>query len=757
MTPYAFHRQRPLVLVACAFGAGIWAGAGAAAACIALLYMTHRPIVFGVSVLAFFLAALYVQPAAHPALPPEGRYQVTGKVDGIAEQRDSDKRVQTLLRDITLQDAEGGMLRVPAAYWTYYPEENALLPLDGQDVQFTGNVYHPAPQQNPNGFDFQQYLLVKGVPIGISGARDMSMLPLRTEHADVWLRLRLKLGRQLDQVLGNASPVAKALLIGDRTDLSDETMTVFRDGGIAHVLAVSGLHVGILMAGILFLLRRLHASHKVQFVMVTVILLAYCRLLDFSAPVVRAAILTEVLLAGHLLRKAQDPLTTLSFAFLLVLLLRPMDLFSLGFQLSFLAVAGIVLLGDRILHALRRLRSRRLLWCTAQAYAITVSATAFTAPPSIAAFHRFSLVGLLVGPLACAAVGFLMYGYILLLALSFLWLPLAQVVAVPVVHLTEWFLAAIAYAASVPYAVLTLPAPSVPMIAAAYLVMLLATRYVRMRVLPRAAIGSLAAATAVVLAIATNDPFPRFTQFSQGASDAAVIEDGNKTYLLDAGEHGGDLASYLLSRGRAVDMLYLTHLHKDHLGGLEQLLEQCVPIREIAVPAAAFTADEVEWGLAMLDTARAAGIPVRTIQQGDTFGEGNITMQVLWPPDTAYPGQAANRASLVTHWDIAGLSVLSMGDMAGDYEQYALHPAQVLKVAHHGARDSTRHGMIEMVQPQLSIITNTDTLRERAQAVTERLLASGSRVLNTDGSGAIRLSVTQQGIVLHEYLAGEAY
>lgn len=766
----AFHRQRPLVLVACAWGLGIWVGAAGGpdvrvlwagvvvgAALTALLWRTHTPV-WGACAVAFFLAALYVLPAAHPSLPPVGKYMITARVNGIAEQRPEDGRIQTLLEQVTLTDDAGIQTRVASAYWTYFPEEGAPLPPDGQGVQFSGSVYHPAPQENPYGFDFRQYLLTKGVPIGISNVRELSFVPaLQTEDADFWLRLRVALGDRIDGVLGDAAPVAKALLIGDRTDLSDETTTVFRDGGVAHVLAVSGLHVGLLMAGILYVLRRMHASPAVQLALVSVILLAYCRLLNFSAPVVRAAILTEVLLLGRLLRKSSDPLTTLAFAFVLVLLLRPMDLFSLGFQLSFLAVLGIGLLGDRILYALQHLRARRMMWRTAQAYAVTVSATAFVAPPSIAAFHRFSLVGLLVGPIACAAVGLLMYGYIAVLVLSYLWLPLAQTLAVPVVLGTKWFLSLMSHAASAPWVVLTLPAPPFVWVVAYYLVMVLLTRYVRMRSLPRLAVGTLAVAASVAVTLALVDSSARYTQFSQGASDAAVIEDGEHTYVIDAGEHGGDLASYLLSRGRTVDTLYITHLHKDHLGGLVQLMEQRVPVREIAVPAAAEEASDIDWGIAMLGAARDAGIPVRVLHHGDTMVKSRVSMEVLWPPEDAYPGQAPNRASLVTWWDIAGLSVLAMGDLVGDYEQYALKPAQVLKVSHHGAKDSTRQPMVDIVQPQLAIITTSDTYRQRAQAVTERLTASGSQVLFTDTSGAIQLSVAPDGVSIYHHLVGEAF
>ena len=84
-------------------------------------------------------------------------------------------------------------------------------------------------------------------------------------------------------------------------------------------------------------------------------------------------------------------------------------------------------------------------------------------------------------------------------------------------------------------------------------------------------------------------------QLSTGAADTAVIEDGAHTWVIDTGEHGGDLANYLLSRGRSVDTLYITHLHSDHVGGLQQLLEQRATSAS-AILKRLFEAKDVNWG-----------------------------------------------------------------------------------------------------------------------------------------------------------------
>ncbi|MDD4081135.1 MAG: ComEC/Rec2 family competence protein [Eubacteriales bacterium] len=773
MTSRAFHIQRPLATCAVFYGAGVLAGGvwlgfswllpaiglicGLAAAI--LLRKSAGLRILSTAAAFFFLGVWLSGLAVNPALPPEGKYLVTGRVAGEAVLRETDGRVTARLDDVAVSD-ETGSYQAMSAYWTYYPGEDAIMPKDGQTAYFEGTLYHPSPQQNPYGFDFKAFLLQKGITVGISGARELAFGPaIQAEHQSPWLRARVYLAERFDSFLGGHAGLAKALIIGDRDGLSEETTTNFRDAGAAHVLAVSGLHVSLMASMAYFVLRRFSLSHRALFVVFAVLLLAYCRLLDFTPSIVRASILTLVYLLGRAMRRRVDPLTSLAAAFLLILLARPLDLFNLGFQLSFLAVLGLVTLGDSLMALYRRWAKRRRLPAFAEklasAYAATFSASAFTALPVVASFHSFSLVGLIISPLAIAGVGVLMGVYLAGLLLSIIYLPLAQALAWPVIQFTLLYEGLMAWAAGLPLATARAASPAWWQMLIVMGLLALGTRYVMMKARGRA-IAALGLVALLILLPLVPQPDPvRYIQLSAGTADSAVILDGEHTVVIDTGEHGGDLANLILSTGRRIDSLIITHLHADHAGGLEQLLKQGVLIGEILLASGAMEAEVADASLNWALTARDSGIPVRTLGAGDEILLGRVKGQVLWPyHGAAYPGLPANANSLVTLWDLDGVSLLSTGDISASYSHYLDIGAQILKVPHHGSRIDATEALIRRVNPEIAFITASGTQPDRYQAAARRLLDSESTYCITGETGAVTITCENGQAHLTGHLQG---
>ncbi len=711
-------------------------------------------------ILSLFAGMGRAFPAAHPSLPPEGKYIVSARVSGESEMRAEDGRVKTLLRQVEAADEAGNRYRLPGAYWTFYPPEEEPLPLDGKRAFFETTLYHPSGQENPRGFDFRMYLLQKGITAGLSGARDLRLAPEgQTVPQSFWMRARQSIGAMFDAMLGDQGAMAKALIIGDRADLKEETTKSFQIAGVAHVLSVSGLHVGLLMLIVMFILGRFSLSPRTRLFIVAFFLLLYCRLLDFTAPVVRASILTVMLLLGRCFRRRADPLTSLAASFVIVLLLRPLDLLNVGFQLSFLAVLGIITLGAQLSALFAAFSEGRKLPApcvrAAQAYATTLSASAFTAIPTIAAFHRLSVIGLLLGPAACAVVGVLMAAYLALIPFGLLYMPLAQALSVPVSLLSRSFSAGMAYFASLPWASVQLPSPAAVSVAAGYLCLLMCTRYTLLSWWKRAVACALAVLLATLIVRIQGNVHARYIQLSAGKADTAVIEDGGTTFVIDAGEHGGDLSSYLLGEGRDIDTLFITHLHFDHVGGLRQLMDSQVVIREIALPYGAFDALLSDDSLQLIREAQAKGIPLRSLAEGDTLSSGRVGMRVLWPFDgRLYPGMDANHGSLVMLWDFQGVTLMTAGDLTGEYELYAAQPAHILKTAHHGSKYATSAAFLDIVAPQIAIITVSDTAAERAAAAAQRLSEAGSETFFTNESGAVIITFKPNALEITEFCGG---
>ena len=235
--------------------ASTWPPALAALVCslLAGLLLRHSLRALAVLLCAASFGALLGWPAWHPALPEEGTYHIVGTVAQEVSLRE-DGQVQTVLQEVTLN----GEKLAHAAYWTYYLAVGESLPdglMPGARVSLAARVYHPGDATNPGGFSFREYLLQRDITVGVYGADDIEVSPPGTLLG--WIaHVRHDLAERLMAVMGQETGAyAAAMLLGEREFLPERDQTAFRTLGIAHILSVSGYHVGVLTALLLLLLR----------------------------------------------------------------------------------------------------------------------------------------------------------------------------------------------------------------------------------------------------------------------------------------------------------------------------------------------------------------------------------------------------------------------------------------------------------------------------------------------------------------------
>lgn len=755
-----FHHQRPLAAAAAAYGLGVWAGVRfswrplAAAtgwlACVlaaVLLPRLHRKRIVGWMGVMLFTGMLLAGSAAHPVTPPEGKYRVEGVLSADAQARDSGTAA-VYLENARVQS--GGMSwNLGRVYWTFAPDEQ--MPLrEGDAVSFSALLYLPNGQVNPYGFDFRLFLLQKGAACGVSGFQEGQVtghpgrgLRSVTYHVRTWLDDRVQ------AVFGAGSALPEALLLGIRDSLPQETVRRFSQAGVAHLLAVSGLHVALLAGALLLPLRRL-LGRRASLAVTGVFLLFYCALLDFSAPVVRASLLLLFGGARRLFRRQPDGLTALSAAFLLILLLRPLDLFSASFQLSFGAVLGLVMLAPEIQRRVAKIRNGRWLRMLSNTWA----AFAGVAVPTIQIYHRLSLVGLLINPLACVLFSVLLPLYGVVLAAGCVWLPAGQFLAGPVNAVSAWVLGVIEALGTLPFAAVRVPFLPWYCMGAAVLSLLLATRFtLGNRRIKAAAAAALLALSFGVWRLTLNRNV-RYLQLAMGQADAALILEDGETAVIDTGGYGGDLASYLLSTGRQADHLILTHLHSDHCMGIRQLLDQRVPIGRVYLPEGAMDMQIDGECAELIRELEQLGVPVTTVHAGDTLAFGRVRGTVTWPEEGGtQPGQDANRYSMAVLWNLDGVRFLTAGDLSGTFENYAARDAEVLKAAHHGSKNSTGDAFLDTVTPDLVLITGGGRANLPHPQMLSRLETRGIPWYDTDRWGALTVEVKDGQAALTPYLS----
>lgn len=746
-----FHHQRPLAACALLYGAGVWLGA----------YLPYNPLLLWVGLVlcvlfgvllrrvgrrqvlgwmgAFLFLGLFLSGRiCHAELPEPMRCTITGVMQEEVTVRPNGS-AQGYLEQAVAYSEQGEAIPLGTVYWTFVPdEENPILPTDGQHVRFLGKVYHPAERSNPYGFDFRMFLLEKGIRVGVSGANELTITAQGSRGlASLLYRLRTFLSGRLEQVFGEESALPRALLLGEKERLPQDVQDGFSHAGVAHVLSVSGMHVAMLAYCVLKLIPR-RVGQRGKFIIILVFLIAYCGMLGFPASAVRAAVFVLIARCRKIFWRGKDWLSVVAAAFLLILLLKPMSLFSAGFRLSFGAVIGIFMV-------LPHLEKRFPAWRTSkigESALVSVAATIGISLPSIQVFHQFSVIGLILNPFVCLVFMALLPIYGVLLVLGCICLPLAQTLSTPFHIVTSAVTDFVTWAGQLPFA--TLQVPHLPWYVVVCLIagFVLVSGFVVMGKKRRRMIALALAAGSILFWQVTLCRDVQYIQLDAGQADAAIICDGRETIIIDVGEYGGDTVSYLQATGRNADTLILTHLHKDHCLGLQQLLESDVKIGRVILPAGArdVAADSV--CVALLDRLAERNIPIYTIRAGQYFETARCRFTALWPEaGTVIPGQEANRYSLMLLCEMDGVRLLACADAGGMYETYGAVDADIVKIPHHGSKNSTTEDFLQQVTPSVALITGSgysETLPH--PEILSRLEKWSVSVYNTGEWGAVTIT-----------------
>ena len=542
----------------------------------------------------------------------------------------------------------------------------------------------------------------------------------------------------------DAFDFAKALLLGDRSDLSYGQSNDFSVSGISHIVAVSGLHVSILFAVVSM------ATGRRRFLLVVLgvpALLFFAGMAGFTASVTRAAIMQMLFLLALATNREYDPPTALSVAALVMLGMCPLTIAGIGFQLSFASVAGIFLFCPRLYNWMKQYlpgKGKTLRgWMERffmSSVAVTLSATVMTVPLTAVHFGLVSLVGILTNLLGLPVVSLVFYGVMAVCGVGCIHMGAAAVLAEVVAWPVRYVLAAAGGMAGLPLAAVYTASPYI-VVWLVFVYGLLAWLMLAKKKRPGLVAGLGALGLCVSLLLSFLEPLAcdyRVTVLDVGQGQCIILQSEGSTFLVDCGgrydDDAADIAAeQLLSQGiTRVDGLILTHYDRDHAGGVPYLARR-IGIERIYLPG---TEDADGCLQSVLDAvAEQIWIDSEMILR---FGDACIR---IFPAKDAGSGNDSCASVLFQR---GKCDTLITGDLSSAAERqlladYDLPDLEVLIVGHHGSRYSTCTELLEATAPDTAIISvgADNSYGHPTAEVLERLKQAGCAVYRTDLHGTI--------------------
>jgi len=596
-------------------------------------------------------------------------------------------------------------------------------------------------------------IFLRGVAYGRLDVQRPERIPIQCWAAV--LSRELKDG--LDAVFpAKSAPLVRALVTGNRDNLTDEFTTSLQRVGLSHTVAVSGMHLAFLAAMLDFILGR---GKRSTAVVTGVWVVLFCGVAGNTPSVLRAAVMILMLQIAPLFGRERDSFTALAVALMLLLVWNPYSAAHVGLQLSFGAVAGILLVSDQLQNWLlkklrldKRPKSRplRLLILVPRffvsTFCATLGASVLTVPLVALHFQSFSLISPLSNLLTLWAVAILFLAGFLLGLLGILW-PGAAMLAVPFGYLADYLDWAVEVLGRVPLAAVPLESfyyRAWVVFLCLVIALTLLNREKRRLLIPLLAVGGTLAVCVLfnALTFRTGELTAAILDVGQGQS--VLLRSGNYFTLVDCGGDGqtnaGDVAAdYMQSQGRlSLDLLVVSHFHADHANGIPQLLKR-VDVSAIALPD---VEPEAPLRLEILSLAAEKEIEVWFIREDTHISLGENQEFTLYAP-LDREGET-NEIGLTVLATAGDFDVLLTGDMDGETEALLLNHAdlpdiELLVAGHHGSRYSTTKELLDAVHPEMAVISVGADNRygHPAPDTLERLDAVGAHIYRTDLQGTV--------------------
>ncbi len=638
-----------------------------------------------------------------------------------------------------------------------YLEEGVPEPEIGSRVILKGTLKNFQQPTNPGQFNAPFYYQI----LRISFRLDQAEIQVKSDKfykiAEGLYQLRRKAGSKMDVLLPEQeASVMKTMLLGEKGILDEEIKGLYQRNGIAHILAISGLHISMIGMGLYQLLRKAGLKIKPGAVLASVVILLYGMMTGFAVSAIRAIIMFLLQMLAQILGRTYDRITALAVAAVLVLVEQPLYLFHSGFQFSFLCVLGI----SMILPVLGNVRKGRKLL-------EGIALMAVTLPIYLGVFYQIPVYSMFLNFIVLPMMSILMGAGIVMTLVAFLWTGLGIPAAWLVTGILMVYEKLALFTEQLPHHYWTPGCPAKWQLAVYVAVLIVIAGWGRTKRkavlyqkdcihrrgscwkgivqedlpchggkwiskygIPVGICWGLILLGAVILTWRFR-PELQVTFLDVGQGDCIFLqtEDGT-SYLTDGGSSSVSkvgkyrMIPFLKYKGASqLKAVFVSHADSDHCNGIAELLGQAelegIRVENLVLPD---LSDECrsEGYEELVDLAGQNGIAVQYLHEGQQFQDSELFFQCLHP-SKGYQAEDLNETSMVLLVTYREFSMLLTGDVQGAGEEHLTQELKVwkepeltehaeteltiLKVAHHGSKNSTSEEFLKAANPKLAIIS----------------------------------------------------
>ena len=628
----------------------------------------------------------------------------------------------------------------------------------GMFLRVCGKLEEIPGPRNPGEFDSKQYYACRKIYYQMKEGEVCDKSIGYSYFGQFLQEIRQKAETILDEAAGAYAGIFQAMILGERGNLDAETKMQYQMAGIMHILAISGLHISFVGMGFFRLLKKAGAGNGVAGAVSAFLIYAYGIVTGGSVSAMRAVGMFLVLVGAGIAGRSYDLLSAMALSAIVLLLDAPAYLYNVSFLLSFGAVIGIGALTPEICSLLN-LKKR-----TAKSLAGSVIVWLITLPIALHAYGEVSLAGVILNLLVLPTSGIVLASGIFALPVGIFVIEIAKRVVFPGKCVLFFYEKLCEVVGWIPHSTWIAGSPQLWQCVVYYV--MLGVAFAGVKWGKKAASVALVIFAVVFLGYHSRNGLA-ITCLDIGQGDCCVLKmPGGENFLIDGGSSNKkntavyQILPYLKNQGIAIlDGIFVSHTDQDHISGIEELLELCaqklttVRVKNLILPDWDTTGGEYE-KLKML--AEQTGIRVQTVREGNLLKTKEAQIEILAPENGA-DGSDTNEDGMVMKVHFGKFRGLFTGDIGAETEKKLLDSMEdvdFLKVAHHGSKYSTCQGFLDVVSPEIAVISCSakNTYGHPSADTIKKLEDCGAQVEYTMKNGAITVRTDGEGIWLDRFI-----